>query len=301
LGLPTGMTMTQDNQEPPAGHSIDAVKTWHYLRLSMVALVLGLAAAVLYEHAQAHCWQTSISAYWYTPARGYFVGMLIGMSVCMICLRGSGEAEDILLNFAGMFAPVVALVPTAPEKQMPCMQIQSALQERPASIANNGTALFAVGGVAIVLVLVISHRNRMTGYEARAAIGAFALWLAALLVFVFARDAFDDVAHLTAASAMFFCIIVVACINARETKPHRRFVNYRNAYMATAVGMVASVAATAIFALAGGWSHLTIGIEVALIVLFAIFWVLQTIELRDYGLRPAAPVAGERATNKRSS
>ena len=42
-----------------------AVRTWHYLRLTMVALVLGLIAAVLYEHAQTHCFQTSISAYWY--------------------------------------------------------------------------------------------------------------------------------------------------------------------------------------------------------------------------------------------
>jgi FtsH-binding integral membrane protein len=189
-----------------------------------------------------------------------------------------------------MFAPVVALVPTAPEKQMHCMQIQSALQERPASIANNGTALFAVGGVAIVLVLIIFHRDRMTRAAAGAAVGAFALWLAALLVFVFARDAFDDAAHLTAASAMFLCIIAVACINAWETTPHSRLVNYRNAYIAIAVGMVATVAATAIAALAGGWSHLTIAVEVALIALFAAFWAVQTIELWDYGLRPGARV-----------
>ena len=94
-----------------------AVRTWHYLRLALVALVLGLVAAVLYEHAQVHCFQTSISAYWYTPARGYFVAMLLGMSVCLVCLRGSTEAEDILLNFAGMFAPVVAFAPTPPESK----------------------------------------------------------------------------------------------------------------------------------------------------------------------------------------
>jgi hypothetical protein len=287
--------MTQPGLSAQGGEApIYAVKTWHYLRLSMFALVLGLAASVLYEHAQTHCLQTSISAYWYTPARGYFVGMLIGMSVCMVCLRGSSEAENILLNFAGMFAPVVALVPTTPETQMPCMQIQGALQERPASIANNGTALFVVGGIAIVLVLIIFHRDRMTRTATGAAIGAFALWLAALLVFVFARDTFDDGAHLTAASAMFLCIIGVACINAWETEPHRRLVNYRNAYIAIAVGMVATVAATAIVALAGGWSHWTIGIEAALIALFAIFWALQTIELWNYGLRSAACVAGER-------
>jgi hypothetical protein len=70
-----------------------AVRTWHYLRLALVALVLGLVAAVLYEHAQVHCFQTPISAYRYTPARGYFVAMLLGMSVCMVCLRGSTQGR----------------------------------------------------------------------------------------------------------------------------------------------------------------------------------------------------------------
>ena len=32
--------------------ALEAVKTWRYLRLSMIALVIGLAASVLYEHAQ---------------------------------------------------------------------------------------------------------------------------------------------------------------------------------------------------------------------------------------------------------
>lgn len=48
--------------------------------------------------------------------------------------------------------------------------------------------------------------------------------------------------------------------------------------------------ATAVIAIAGGFSHLTIWIEVALIGLFAVFWVLQTIELWKPGLRQPTAV-----------
>jgi hypothetical protein len=91
-----------------------AIKTWRYLRLAMIALVVGLAAAVIYEVARrgGDCVQTSISAYYYTPARAIFIGALIAIGACLICLRGSRDWEDILLNVAGMLAPVVALVPT---------------------------------------------------------------------------------------------------------------------------------------------------------------------------------------------
>jgi hypothetical protein len=269
-----------------------AVRTWHYLRLALVALVLGLLAAVLYEHAQAHCFQTSISAYWYTPARGYFVAVLLGMSVCLVCLRGStqaeADAEDILLNFAGMFAPVVAFAPTPPESGTPvCVQMASAVQERSADIANNATAMFALGGavIAIAIVMFIAKGERPRGAGLAAGIGGFAVWLAALFVFVFARDVFEDDAHITAAPAMFLCIVVVACINAWRSQPERRVLNYRNAYIAIAVGMLATIVATASIVIAGGFSHLTIWTEAALIGLFAIFWVLQTIELWKPGLR----------------
>jgi hypothetical protein len=269
-----------------------AVRTWHYLRLAMVALVFGLIAAVLYEHAQTHCFQTSISAYWYTPARGYFVATLLGMSVCMVCLRGSTEAEDILLNFAGMLAPVVAFASTPPETGTPaCTQMVSAVRERSADIANNATAMFALGGAAILIAIVLTVAGGETPRRAAlaASIGGFVLWLAALLVFVFARDVFEDDAHITAAPAMFLCIVAVVCLNAWRSKPQRRLVNFRNGYVAIAIGMLATITTTAAAALSGGFSHLTIWTEVALIGLFALFWTLQTIELWTPGLRPREP------------
>ena len=262
-----------------------AIRTWHYLRLAMFALVLGLLAAVLYEHARTGCWQNSISAYWYTPARSYLVAMLAGMGVCMICLRGSGTAENVLLNFAGMFAPVIALVPTTVEKEPACTQLVSAAGERSGDIANNATALFAVAGVVLIIALLIWRKERPSKAELLSSLGALAIALAGLAVFVFARSTFEDGAHLTAAGSMFGCIIAVAWVNGTQSEPHSKFLNYRNAYLAIAIAMSLAVLGTLLAALIGGWSHLTIWIEVVLIALFAVFWALQTIELWDRGLR----------------
>lgn len=121
---------------PAAGHSIDSVKTWRYLRLSMVGVVAALAAAVLYEHFQIKerdCFQTSISAYYYTPASSVFVAALVSIGVAMVCLRGSNRREDLLLNLAGMFAPIVAFVPTPGPGT--CWSVQSATEARAAQCA----------------------------------------------------------------------------------------------------------------------------------------------------------------------
>src|SRR6266699_1799974 len=125
--------------------------TWRYLRLAMIGIVAVLGAAVLIEHfkVRGECFQTSISAYYYTPARAIFVGALIAIGVCMICLRGSTAAENRLLNFAGMFAPVVALVPTP--HQGGCSSLPQATTGTAANIANNILALLVVSGVALFI------------------------------------------------------------------------------------------------------------------------------------------------------
>ena len=53
------------------------------------------------------------SAYYYTPAQAIFVGALIGLAACMIALKGTTPVEDVFLNLGGVFAAVVAIVPTA--------------------------------------------------------------------------------------------------------------------------------------------------------------------------------------------
>ncbi len=276
------------NQASPAGHSIDSVKTWRYLRLSMVALVAMLAAAVLYEHFQVKgkgCFQTSISAYYYTPARSVFVAALVSIGVAMVCLRGNTPGEDLLLNLAGMFAAVVAFVPTLDPGT--CWSVKSATEARAANIANNLSALLIAGALALAFALWRAWREPPSR-PARVALAlAIAIWAAVLLVYEYTGDFFDRNAHGAAAIAMFLCIIGVACINVREYKPQDCKRTYWNRYTPVAAAMLV-VLATQLATLITGelWSHQTIVVEGLLLLLFAVFWVMQTCELWYDGLRP---------------
>jgi hypothetical protein len=155
---------------------------------------LGLGASIAYERSKVHpgCFQTSISAYYYTPARGYLVGALIGIAVCLLCLRGNTEVEDSLLNLAGMFAPIVAFVPT-PDAGT-CASVPTAMEDRTANIANNVTALLAVGALALAIVAIMAVRDWPMRTSIIASAAAGGIWLAALLVFELARHFFDHYA-----------------------------------------------------------------------------------------------------------
>jgi hypothetical protein len=280
--------MSQPPKEPPEwGHlkRRDAVETWLYLRLAMLVLVLGLAASVLYERAQTTCFEPSISAYYYTPARGYFVGALVGIAVCLVCLRGSTPIEGHLLNLAGMFAPVVAFVPTPTAGT--CTSVHSAAENRAANIANNYTALLAAGGVALAIALFIVLRHGSPRGRLAAAL-AGGVWVAALLTFNFAPHFLDRHGHDVAAGALFFCLIVVAADNGIEYRRGTKGRTPLNVY--TAIAALMSLAGLYfIFGEELGSSHATIESETALIALFAAFWLRQTIELRTRGLRPPHP------------
>lgn len=139
-----------------------AIKTWRYLRLAMVGLVFGLGVSIAFERSKVHpgCFQTSISAYYYTPVRGYFVGTLTGVGVCLVCLRGSTPVEDVLLNLAGMFAAAVGLVPTPNPGS--CTSFLATTQGRDVNIANNVTALLTVGVLGLLIASILVARNRPT-------------------------------------------------------------------------------------------------------------------------------------------
>jgi hypothetical protein len=261
-----------------------SVKTWRYLRLAMVALVFGLGVAILYEWAEvgADCFQTSISAYYYTPVQGFFVGVLVSVGVCLFCLKGSTDAEDILLNLAGMLALVVALVPT-PDVGT-CASILGTTEHRDMNIENNVTALLAVGLLGLLILAYLGARHRPTRPEAIGfAVAAF-VWLATALAFYVDRDLFVQAGHYTAAVLMFVCILIVVGINALGFKDKTEASSPRNRYAAVGAAMLGSSAVIGVAAILG-WEHAVIAIEIALIALFAAFWVIQTAELWHEGLR----------------
>src|SRR6266705_2138388 len=90
----------------------DVIKTYRYLRIGMIGAVVLLAVSIAIERSKVSCWQTSISAYYYTPVRAIFVGTMIAVGLVLIVYKGRRPGEDVCLNFAGMLAPVVAVAPT---------------------------------------------------------------------------------------------------------------------------------------------------------------------------------------------
>ncbi|HEY7453377.1 MAG TPA: hypothetical protein VH683_02345 [Thermoleophilaceae bacterium] len=261
-----------------------AIKTWRYLRLAMVALIVGLIAAIAYEWGKVspNCFQTSISAYYYTPVHGYFVGALMAIGVCLFCLKGSTDAEDTLLNLAGIFAVIVALVPTPGTGS--CASVLGTTHERDVNIANNVTALIVIGLLGLIILAVMALRDPPTGDE-RIGYGAAAVvWAVSALLFWGDRDFFVGKAHNTAAVLMFVCILIVVWLNALGYKEKTNADSPRNRYLAVGGAMIGCALGVGI-AGALGWTHWVIAIEGSLIALFAVFWLIQTKELWREGLR----------------
>jgi hypothetical protein len=249
----------------------------------MVAVVLALGASVVIERVKVSpgCFQTSISAYYYTPVRGVFVAALVTLGVCLICLRGSTDIEDLLLNLAGMLALVVAFVPT-PGYNAACASVSAPIEHVRANVANNIISLLIVSGIALLIVGPVLVRTETT-LPARIAGGVGALlWATALVVFLSGRDAFVDNAHDVAAVLMFLCIVGAAVDNALDTKRP----SLRALYITLAAAMVAALTIVSLIGRATGWQYWTILLEVVVLALFVVFWLVQTADLWQEGIRP---------------
>lgn len=256
-----------------------ALRTWRYLRLAMVAVVVAIGVAVLHEHLHTHprCFQPSISAYYYTPARNVLVGGLVTIGVCLYCLRGAGDVDDVLLNLAGVLAPLVAFVPI-PDTGT-CATVLAGTAGRATDVATDVTALLAVDAAALALVAVLHlFGSPGGGRVGRVGYGvAVLLWLLATGTFLLARPTFLHLAHYVAAVLMFTAILGVVVLTALRAAPASTPRRMRNRYGLIAALMVGAAVVSGVAGLLH-WAYWIIVLEAALIVLFAVFWVLQTVQ-----------------------
>jgi hypothetical protein len=272
-----------------------AVRTYQYLRIGMVGVVGLLVVSLAIEYLDAGCFQQSISAYYFTPVKAVFVGGLMAIGAALIFISGRTTAEDVALNVAGMFAPVVAIIPTTDVGV--CWS--SAPPARPivdgelaewvvAGVRNNVPALLVMGVVALVALALIPV---VTGKGSPiAALGrsdpstkvGLAVIAVVLLVGWWAYaswDGFFDHAHGYSAVAMFACLAVAVAANAWQLRHDRG--RWFRAYLAIAVSMpVAGLLVWAASIATGGWDHAVLVLETVEIGLFAAFWSLQTV--RDW-------------------
>lgn len=283
------------------------VKTSRYLRLAMIGMVVGLAASVLFEILRVRhqtgkgCLLGSISAYYYTPTHAFFVGTLVTIGVCLVALRGNTDLEDLLLNFAGTCAPIVALVPT-PGAPTGCGATLG-VTDRNLNIANNVGALLLVGFLALVFVAVqgwLSLRGsdpatRPSWIDRIGYAVTVAFFLATLLSFWQHRTWFVEFAHPIAALSMFVLIGLNVFLNGYNLYQTRKQLALRDPSVTKVPPVNRYVVLGILMALAGlasvlvvreYWGQWVFGLEASEIGLFGVFWVMQTFELRNSGLRP---------------
>lgn len=265
-----------------------AIRSYRYLRLALVIIVLSLGVSLLLERWHAGCWSTSISASFYTPVRSVFVGGLVAIGVCLITIKGRTDAEDILLNIAGMLAPIVAFVPTSPPRTV-CSSVPHLVTDARPFIDNNLLSL-AIGGMLAMGVAYVSARrhgpvNMSVSVANRIGFGvALAIIVSGLVWYIVARDNFVTYAHGYAALVLFIAIGIVVWINRRRSRP-----KFARLYGLIAGFMVLSAVAVGIgTAVADEWNHSTLWIEALEIGAFAVFWTLQTFEHWGSGMAPTA-------------
>jgi drug/metabolite transporter (DMT)-like permease len=276
---------------PPRSEPDDPaiIKTYRYLRLAMVVLVIGIFAAILLVTEP----QSSISHYYYTPARDTFVAALLAVGVCLICIRGGTATEDALLNIAGALALIVALVPVDTATEARALGVGA--DDRVQAVITNFQAYLVMGGFAAAVLVGLtvwarlSGRGSVTGGDvvgflvAVVLVGGFAWW------FFHRRESFLDDAHNWAAVGMFGCIAAVAIIDGLHARNAQRAPKRGWTYVLIGVAMVAAAAGISLWSrFVAPLANEVLLIETALIVLFAVFWAMQTVDLWQAGSRDRA-------------
>ena len=283
-------------------------KSYRYLRITMIGLLLALAAAVFYQSIRQDSVLASVSAYYYTPARSVFVGALIGLGACMIALQGMDNAEDTFLNLGGVFAIVVAIVPTGRGADFDtavraCQQAGGAFLTQPASknlacptvlalqnatkadVENNMATLLVVGILALSLAGIMLFRNRTAWEETvqrpwvlAGFFAAVLLWGGGLAALVASVDWLAANGHYIAAGGLLACVLGVAVANALSRQ--------ENLYKWVAIGMVIVSVGFILPWLFGAISLFLVEMVVAF--LFVVFWGVQTAEIEVAARRSAA-------------
>jgi hypothetical protein len=263
--------------------------TYRYLRGGMAVMIVMLGAAVIGERLTATCWQTSISAYYFTTAHSIFIAALCALGAQFIVYKGSSDSEDVLLTLAGILAFIVAMVPTTRPVLLCGRDGLPAEYEIKHAITNNVWAVV----IALVIARVVSwwlYRRTNTA-RPKSVLGTVSMYILravmalGLVALVFFRNWFDSNAHGVAAVIMFLAIIATVVTTAflvsrqdDAKSPHRHL--YYMLYQGIAAAMIVTLIAVVVlhFAL-DSWNHWVIVVETALILEFTVYWVVQTIEL----------------------
>lgn len=269
---------------PSVAPSTSVQRTYRYLRLAIAGTVVVIFTAVGLAAASVG-WLTSVSDYFYTPARDAIVGALIAAAVALLALSGRGP-ERALLDAAALFAPLIALVPTTlapgsvPGVSVPCAD--RCFPPEFEAAAATGVATYLVVGLLTVLVGVLLVALRQLSL---ASVGFSLVLSAAVLVTVgamwlFARDAFLAQGHFVATILFFLLFATVAVLNAFPRRGTPPPVVFRVLYVGIALALVAVLVVYMVLLPEADARDVPIVLvaEAAALALFFAFWIVQGIE-----------------------
>lgn len=267
-----------------------AIKTYRYLRLGMVAVVVAILVSIQSQHALDGFWESSVSDYYYTHARPVFVAGLIATALALIAIKGNTTGEDTALNVAGMLAPIVAFVPTGSEQL--CDGAVIVDDTICLDVDNNIKALLVAGVVGVGIAAFSLVIERWKGHVSQRTTIVQALLLVAttgLLAFGWWALRSGNIygLHATAAIAMFVALGIAAVWaggdllwrNRKKPPEHRsprHAKGFAWAYFAVAAAM--GIGGLVIYKRPGEWQHRILVLELYETVLFASVWIVQSAE-----------------------
>jgi hypothetical protein len=177
----------------------------------------------------------------------------------MIILQGMDDAENTFLNLGGMFAIVVALIPTGlgsvfqnaatackesagafltqSSSKSQCPSAQALEEAARANVRNNMVTLLVVGGLILIIAGLLLSKARQAGKGGEPKnpppgrgwvhFGFFAavvVWLGGLIALTVSLDWLASNGHYIAGGGLLLCIVAVAVANAHhgEERPSTR-------------------------------------------------------------------------------
>ncbi len=286
------MTKTNETRSDSAHSNPILLAIYREVRVGMVVVMVMLAAAVLVERMRATRLQSALSEYYYTSAHSIFIATLLALSTLFFVYKGRNDTEDALLTLAGVCTFTAALVP---QKWPVTVYGPDPLKDYdpgPAILPN--VVAIAVALVLGWLLIRLQRRHNHTKQK-RSLGGRWSLYFLRLVVAVALitlivprfRPYFIANAHGVAGTLMIFSFIATAFCTAyvvgqQQESPHWR--RYHRFYrviawvmLATLIGVVTAHLVNP--NLLGGL--FVIVLETLLILEFAAYWVVQTIELWD--------------------
>lgn len=261
-------------------------RTYRYLRIAIAGSVVVVFAAILVTMPRVGL-LPSISHYYYTSANTMFVGALMAVAVCFFALSGRG-VERVLLDVAAVLVPLVAIIPTqispgsVPGIDSSCDDgAGSCVPDSFDAAVDTGVVTYLLVGLLVLLLaaaLALAGQVDRAGTVVSLAIAGVIL-LAVWLAWWLAHDAFLRWAHMASAVGFFGIIAAVAVVNAIAPTGRDAPRWLKGTYIAIAVALGIVVSGMPLYGElhAGAVFGVFVG-EVLALVLFAAFWILQSVQ-----------------------